>query len=138
MQWEAERPCSGLVTSTSNARLACLLWRLSAENPDPQGVRHPDVSPVGGHFLGWAWWTTLLRVTVHQKNIPAAHCIARRDDALPPDELLESEQQASVADLSICLGTSLQISPANNLPIRTVKAGELSHSSLCFRHSHLL
>jgi len=45
------------------------------------------------------------------------------EDALPPDELEASEAHASEADLTICLGTSLQITPACNLPLRTVKGG---------------
>ena len=49
-----------------------------------------------------------------------------REDALPADELSESERQSSQADLAICLGTSLQITPACNIPLRTVKAGRSS------------
>lgn len=45
------------------------------------------------------------------------------EDALPEDELEASENAASTADLAICLGTSLQITPACNLPLRTPKAG---------------
>lgn len=45
------------------------------------------------------------------------------EDALPEDELIASEKAASAADLAICLGTSLQIIPACNLPLRTTKAG---------------
>ncbi len=47
------------------------------------------------------------------------------EDALPEDELIASENAASAADLAICLGTSLQITPACNLPLRTPKAGAL-------------
>ena len=46
------------------------------------------------------------------------------EDALPEDELVASEEAASVADLAICLGTSLQITPACDLPLRTAKAGK--------------
>ncbi|EIE25513.1 SIR2-family protein HDAC1 [Coccomyxa subellipsoidea C-169] len=45
------------------------------------------------------------------------------EDALPEDELTASEDAVSAADLAICLGTSLQITPACNLPLRTPKAG---------------
>mmetsp|Transcript_36971 Transcript_36971/g.116303 ORF Transcript_36971/g.116303 Transcript_36971/m.116303 type:complete len:300 (+) Transcript_36971:72-971(+) len=45
------------------------------------------------------------------------------EDALPEDELICAEEHSSTADLSICLGTSLQITPANGIPVRTVKAG---------------
>ena len=47
------------------------------------------------------------------------------EDALPEDELTASEEAASAADLAICLGTSLQITPACDLPLRTPKAGKL-------------
>ena len=45
------------------------------------------------------------------------------DDALPPRELELAEQHSKKADLVITLGTSLQIHPACNLPLKTVKAG---------------
>lgn len=45
------------------------------------------------------------------------------DDALPEDDLEASEQHASSAQMALCLGTSLQVRPANSLPLRTVKAG---------------
>eukprot|EP00877_Chromochloris_zofingiensis_P004606 jgi/Chrzof1/14146/Cz08g26220.t1 len=45
------------------------------------------------------------------------------EDALPKDDLKASEKHATEADLSICLGTSLQIYPAANLPLRTLKSG---------------
>ena len=47
------------------------------------------------------------------------------DDALPEDDLEASEAHASNAQLALCLGTSLQVRPANSLPLRTVKAGEM-------------
>lgn len=43
------------------------------------------------------------------------------EDALPVDELQTSEQHALEADLAICLGTSLQITPACNLPLKTIR-----------------
>lgn len=45
-------------------------------------------------------------------------------DALPEDELTASEKAAADADLAICLGTSLQITPACNIPLKTTKAGK--------------
>ena len=45
------------------------------------------------------------------------------EDALPEDELQAAEKHATQADLAICLGTSLQITPACNLPLRTKRAG---------------
>lgn len=44
------------------------------------------------------------------------------EDALPEDELETSERHAREADLAICLGTSLQITPACNLPLKTTRA----------------
>ena len=57
------------------------------------------------------------------------------EDALPEDELTASEQAASAADLAICLGTSLQITPACDLPLLTVKTGRTqSQPSACAAH----
>lgn len=62
-----------------------------------------------------------------------------REDALPEDELKESERQASASDLVLCLGTSLQITPACNLPLRTLKKGTYSptHLSLILLEAYL-
>lgn len=46
-----------------------------------------------------------------------------REDALPDPEFEAAKQHASSAQVALCLGTSLQITPACNLPLRTVKAG---------------
>jgi NAD+-dependent protein deacetylase sirtuin 6 len=40
------------------------------------------------------------------------------DDPLPEDDLERSEYHCSNADLVLCLGTSLRIQPANQLPLR--------------------
>ncbi|XP_034833617.1 NAD-dependent protein deacetylase Sirt6 [Maniola hyperantus] len=45
------------------------------------------------------------------------------EHSLPENDLLMSELHSSLADLSICLGTTLQIIPSGNLPIETVKYG---------------
>ncbi|CAG5059393.1 unnamed protein product [Parnassius apollo] len=42
---------------------------------------------------------------------------------LPENDLLMAEWHSSIADLSICLGTTLQIIPSGNLPLETVKYG---------------
>jgi NAD-dependent SIR2 family protein deacetylase len=45
------------------------------------------------------------------------------DDPLPPKELREAERRASAAAVALCLGTSLQIRPVGDLPLRTPRAG---------------
>lgn len=45
------------------------------------------------------------------------------EDALPEREFVASETALSEADLCICMGTSLRIRPASELPLRTVKNG---------------
>ncbi|KAL1515666.1 hypothetical protein AB1Y20_002283 [Prymnesium parvum] len=45
------------------------------------------------------------------------HCLDW-DDPLPEEELSTTEREAAKADLAICLGTSLQITPACDLPLR--------------------
>eukprot|EP01113_Clastostelium_recurvatum_P034464 TRINITY_DN4677_c0_g1_i2.p2 TRINITY_DN4677_c0_g1~~TRINITY_DN4677_c0_g1_i2.p2 ORF type:complete len:158 (+),score=27.36 TRINITY_DN4677_c0_g1_i2:587-1060(+) len=44
------------------------------------------------------------------------------NDALPEDHFLRAETNARLADLALCLGTSLQIRPACNLPARATRA----------------
>jgi len=44
-------------------------------------------------------------------------------DALPEDNLVKSEEECEKADLSICLGTSLRVNPANELPVKTLENG---------------
>ena len=43
------------------------------------------------------------------------------DDPLPETDLARSEDECERADLVICLGTSLRISPANQLPLKAKK-----------------
>ncbi|XP_041980498.1 NAD-dependent protein deacetylase Sirt6 [Aricia agestis] len=45
------------------------------------------------------------------------------EHSLPENDLLMSEWHSGIADLSICLGTTLQIVPSGNLPVETVKYG---------------
>lgn len=45
------------------------------------------------------------------------------EHSLPNDDLTLSDLHSSVADLSICLGTTLQIIPSGNLPLYTKKYG---------------
>ncbi|KAH9287639.1 hypothetical protein KI387_031756, partial [Taxus chinensis] len=45
------------------------------------------------------------------------------EDALPAKEMNPAEKHCKMADLIICLGTSLQITPACNLPLKSVRGG---------------
>ncbi|KAG6522179.1 hypothetical protein ZIOFF_019316 [Zingiber officinale] len=43
------------------------------------------------------------------------------EDALPPKEVNAAENHCKTADLVLCLGTSLQITPACNLPLKCIR-----------------
>lgn len=43
------------------------------------------------------------------------------EDALPEQELAAATAASAQADLNLCLGTSLQIQPANKLPLAVLK-----------------
>eukprot|EP00268_Persea_americana_P049846 TRINITY_DN5373_c0_g2_i2.p1 TRINITY_DN5373_c0_g2~~TRINITY_DN5373_c0_g2_i2.p1 ORF type:complete len:340 (-),score=69.05 TRINITY_DN5373_c0_g2_i2:67-1086(-) len=45
------------------------------------------------------------------------------EDALPPKEMDPAEMHCKMADLVLCLGTSLQITPACNLPLKSLRGG---------------
>ncbi|WOL17190.1 NAD-dependent protein deacetylase SRT1 [Canna indica] len=45
------------------------------------------------------------------------------EDALPPKEMNPAENHCRTADLVLCLGTSLQITPACNLPLKCIRNG---------------
>ncbi|KAF0894513.1 hypothetical protein E2562_039439 [Oryza meyeriana var. granulata] len=45
------------------------------------------------------------------------------EDALPPEEMDAAKEQCQTADLVLCLGTSLQITPACNMPLLSLKNG---------------
>lgn len=45
------------------------------------------------------------------------------EDALPPKEMDPAEKHCKMADIVLCLGTSLQITPACNLPLKTLRGG---------------
>ncbi|KAI4306222.1 hypothetical protein L6164_029515 [Bauhinia variegata] len=44
-------------------------------------------------------------------------------DALPPKEMDPAEKHCKMADIVLCLGTSLQITPACNLPLKALRGG---------------
>lgn len=45
------------------------------------------------------------------------------EDALPRKEMSPAERHCKMADIVLCLGTSLQITPACNLPLKCLRAG---------------
>ncbi|KAL5548631.1 hypothetical protein UlMin_003862 [Ulmus minor] len=45
------------------------------------------------------------------------------EDALPEKEMNLAEKHCKMADVVLCLGTSLQITPACNLPLKTLRGG---------------
>ncbi|RCV32840.1 hypothetical protein SEVIR_7G021900v4 [Setaria viridis] len=45
------------------------------------------------------------------------------EDALPPEEMNSAKEHCRSADLVLCLGTSLQITPACNMPLMSIKNG---------------
>ncbi|KAJ0100930.1 hypothetical protein Patl1_03941 [Pistacia atlantica] len=45
------------------------------------------------------------------------------EDALPPKEMNPAERHCRNADVVLCLGTSLQITPACNLPLKCLRGG---------------
>lgn len=45
------------------------------------------------------------------------------EDALPPKEMDPAEKHCRMADVVLCLGTSLQITPACNLPLKSLRGG---------------
>ncbi|KAJ0986837.1 hypothetical protein J5N97_005193 [Dioscorea zingiberensis] len=45
------------------------------------------------------------------------------EDALPPKEMNLAEKHCRTADIVLCLGTSLQITPACNLPLKSIIGG---------------
>ncbi|KAL8264463.1 hypothetical protein R6Q59_022593 [Mikania micrantha] len=45
------------------------------------------------------------------------------EDELPPKEMNAAEKHCRTADIVLCLGTSLQITPACNLPLKAIRNG---------------
>ncbi|CAK1542289.1 unnamed protein product [Leptosia nina] len=86
-----------------------------------QFVRHTPVETVGKKCSG---------IPCGAGHAGGRPCRGRLHDAvldwehsLPENDLIAAELHSSVADLSICLGTTLQIVPSGKLPLETVKYG---------------
>ncbi|KAI5651554.1 sir2 family domain-containing protein [Phthorimaea operculella] len=86
-----------------------------------QFVRHRPVETVGKKCSG---------VPCASEHVGGRPCRGRLYDgvldwehSLPENDLLMAEWHSSIADLSICLGTTLQIIPSGNLPLETAKYG---------------
>ncbi|KAF7490741.1 NAD-dependent protein deacetylase Sirt6 [Sarcoptes scabiei] len=59
-----------------------------------------------------------------QCSMPLHDTILDWNDNLPEEELETAEQHSNRCDLSICLGTSLQIQPANELPLIAIEKSD--------------
>ena len=81
---------------------ASAIWCERCERCGTEFVRDFELCSVGFKPTG--------RKCVHCKGALRDHCLDW-DDALPEDELALSESHASKADLVLCLGTSLVITP---------------------------
>ncbi|KAJ2949625.1 hypothetical protein O0L34_g15549 [Tuta absoluta] len=86
-----------------------------------QFIRHRPVETVGKKCSG---------VPCASEHVGGRPCRGRLYDgvldwehSLPENDLLMAEWHSSIADLSICLGTTLQIVPSGNLPLETAKYG---------------
>ncbi|KAH7315095.1 hypothetical protein KP509_21G033800 [Ceratopteris richardii] len=79
-------------------------------------VRDFEVETIGLKHTG-------RRCSVASCNARLKDTVLDWEDALPPKELVPAEEHCKKADVILCLGTSLQITPACNLPLRTVRGG---------------
>ncbi|KAG9159966.1 hypothetical protein Leryth_005710 [Lithospermum erythrorhizon] len=64
------------------------------------------------------------------RKCSSAHCgkklrdtVLDWEDALPVKEMNAAEKHCKMADVVLCLGTSLQITPACNLPLKCIRGG---------------
>lgn len=96
---------------------------------DSQFVRNSATTTVGQKCLGTNCPSTRLngrpcRGRLHDTILDWEHNLPEKDLAL-------SDFHSCVADLSICLGTTLQIVPSGNLPLHTKKHGECGRVVIC-------
>ncbi|KAL1487747.1 hypothetical protein ABEB36_015583 [Hypothenemus hampei] len=87
---------------------------------DSQFVRTTATSTVGQKYLG----------EFCKREVRGRSCRGKLKDTildweadLPENDLEMSDYHSSLADLNICLGTTLQIVPSGNLPLRCKKYG---------------
>ncbi|XP_034239374.1 NAD-dependent protein deacetylase Sirt6 [Thrips palmi] len=94
-----------------------------------QFIRNSATPTVGQKCLGTNCPSTRLngrpcRGRLHDTLLDWEHNLPEKDLAL-------SDFHSCVADLSICLGTTLQIVPSGNLPLHTKKHGECGRVVIC-------
>ncbi|XP_050297223.1 NAD-dependent protein deacetylase Sirt6 [Anthonomus grandis grandis] len=87
---------------------------------ESQFVRHTATSTVGQKYLGEGCRRDVRGRTCRGK---LKDTILDWEDGLPERDLDMSNFHSSLADLNICLGTTLQIVPSGNLPLRCQKFG---------------
>ncbi|XP_030478610.2 NAD-dependent protein deacetylase SRT1 isoform X1 [Cannabis sativa] len=66
---------------------------------------------------------TSRRCAVKQCGAKLKDTVLDWEDALPTKEMNLSEKHCRMADVVLCLGTSLQITPACNLPLKSLRGG---------------
>lgn len=96
---------------------------------ESQFIRNSATTSVGQKCLGTSCPSTRLngrpcRGRMHDTILDWEHNLPEKDLAL-------SDFHSCVADLSICLGTTLQIVPSGTLPLHTKKHGESGRVVIC-------
>lgn len=66
---------------------------------------------------------TSRRCAVKSCGVKLKDTVLDWEDALPEKEMNLAEKHCKMADIVLCLGTSLQITPACNLPLKTLRGG---------------
>ncbi|CAH0554013.1 unnamed protein product [Brassicogethes aeneus] len=88
---------------------------------ESQFVRHQATTSVGKKLLGGECRRALVRGRVCRGKLHDT--ILDWEHNLPSNDLDMADYQSSLADLNICLGTTLQILPSGALPIKNKKYG---------------